>query len=152
MVTKSKCVSIKFKRYAFWLWILLGLFCFRVISQLIQSKYNLPYLPTFDSWHSGAFPYHYLVISQISIILFYGYICVQFSLERIAPKRKVGLIFLSLGIIYAGIMIIRLFVGLFVSSSAWFQAYLPIFFHFILALFLLVVGLFHLKNFNFHAS
>ena len=138
------------KRYVFWLWILLGLFCFRVVSQLLQSKFSVPYLPSFNIWHSGALPYHYLVMAQALIILIYGYICMQFTLEKIVPKKRVGLIFLSLGILYASTMAIRLFVGLFISSSTWFHAYLPIFFHFILALFLIVVGLFHMKNCNLY--
>ncbi len=127
------------------LWILLGLFCFRVVAQLIQSYFSIELLPAFDAWHSGALPYHYLVITQVLIIFLYGYISVRFTNRSVVPNRKLGNIFFYTGLIYAIVMLARLFIGLFVSSSAWFHAYLPIFFHFVLAAFLIVVGMFHLK-------
>lgn len=151
-MNKLMTTPINFKGYALWLWVLFGLFCFRVISQLLQSKFSVPFLPPFEVWHSGALPYQYLVLLQLLIVIIYGAICIRFTLEKVVPKKWIGKFFITLGVLYAGAMAIRLFVGLFANSSAWFHAYLPIFFHFILALFLLVVGLFHLKNFDFHDS
>ncbi len=127
------------------LWSLLGLFCFRVVAQLIQSNFSIDFLPAFEAWHSGALPYHYLVITQIFIIFLYSYICIRFTSRKVVPNRKLGNIFLYSGLIYAVAMLARLLIGVFGISSAWFHAYLPIFFHFVLAAFLIVVGLFHLK-------
>lgn len=142
--------NIHLRTYGAVLIVLLGLFCFRVIAQFIQSKFSIEFLPAFEAWHSGALPYHYLVVSQVLIVIFYTFICVQFALRKVAPKKWVGILFFSIGTIYAGAMAIRLFFGLFINSSAWFQAYIPIFFHFVLASFLLVVGIFHLKHFTFY--
>lgn len=136
--------------YGVILWGLLGLFCFRVIAQLIQSNFSMDFLPAFEAWHSGALPYHYLVITQILIIFLYVYICIRFTNKNVVPNRKLGNIFLFAGLIYAGIMFARLLIGVFVSSSTWFHAYLPIFFHFVLAAFLIIVGMFHLKFYKFY--
>ena len=138
------------KRYGIILWVFLGLFLFRVVVQLIQSKFSVQYLPPFEAWHSGVLRYHYLVMMQALIIFIYGYICAQFTLERVVPRRATGKIFLYSGLFYGGAMVIRMFIGLFISSSTWFHAYLSIFFHFILASFLIVVGLFHLKYFHLY--
>ena len=125
-----------------------GTICISCCRALLQSKFSIEYLPAFAAWHSDALPYRYLLVLQALIILLYGYICVQFTLAKIVPERIAGKIFLCLGAGYAGIMIIRLLVGLFISSPTWFQAYLPIFFHLDLASFLILVGLFHLLNVN----
>ncbi len=127
------------------LWGLLGLFCFRVFAQLIQSNFSIDFLPAFEAWHSGALPYHYLVMAQILIIFLYGYICIRFTNRKVVPNKKLGNIFLYAGLVYGIFMLGRLLIGVFMSSSAWFHAYLPIFFHFVLAAFLVVVGMFHLK-------
>lgn len=143
-------MSANLKSYAFWLWALFGLFCFRVISQLVQTKFNLPFLPAFDAWHSGALPYQYLVLIQVLIIFVCGYICLQFTSGKVVPRKRIGMLLLSLGILYASAMATRLFIGLFISSSPWFHAYLPIFFHFVLASFLIIAGTFHLRHSHGH--
>ena len=46
--------------------LLLGLFVFRVIAQLLVLNLNLPLLPPFDAWHSALLPYPTLVAAQIA--------------------------------------------------------------------------------------
>ena len=138
------------KKYALWLWILFTLFCVRVASQLLQAKFSITFLPAFDAWHSGALPYTYLVIFQLIIIFIYGFICIQFSSGKVNPSKTTGIMFLSIGSVYLCAMIVRLLIGLFFSSSTWFHAYLSIVFHYILALFLILVGVFHLKFYDAH--
>ena len=121
-------------------------FCIRVIAQLFQLVFDSSFLPPFDAWYSGALAYPYLLLSQILIIGIYSYICFQFTKGAVIPSKRVGVFFLGLGGIYASFMLGRLLIGQLFTSSAWFHAYIPIFFHFILALFLIVVGIFHTRN------
>lgn len=139
-------MSANLKSYAFWLWALLGLFCFRVVSQLVQAKFDVPFLPAFDAWHSGALPYRYLVLTQALIIVACGYICLRFTFGKIVPQKRVGILFLGLGILYASAMAARLLIGLFINSAPWFHAYLPTFFHLVLASFLIIAGTFHFRH------
>ncbi len=133
-------------KYAKVLWVLLGLFCFRVIAQLLQLVFDSPFLPPFDTWYSGALAYPYLLVSQILIISIYSYICFQFTKGSVTPSNRMGILFLAIGGVYASFMLGRLLIGQLFTSSTWFHAYIPIFFHFILALFLIVVGIFHVRN------
>ncbi len=138
----------KSSKYAIVLWVLLGLFCFRVLAQLFQFIFDSPFLPPFDAWYSGALAYPYLLISQVLIISIYSFICIQFTKGVFTPSNRVGVFFLAIGGVYVCFMLGRLLIGQLFTSSAWFHAYIPIFFHFILALFLIVVGIFHIRNKN----
>ncbi|MDP1682088.1 MAG: hypothetical protein Q8L39_09995, partial [Burkholderiales bacterium] len=54
--------------------------------------------------------------------------------------------FFIVGLIYFIVMGLRLFIGLTgLSEHNWFSSYLPIFFHFVLSGYLIVVGYFHLE-------
>lgn len=60
------------------------------------------------------------------------------------PSMKTGKVPLVLGGIYAGLMSVRLIIGLTVATDHfWFSAKLPTAFHFVLAGFVLVCGWFH---------
>lgn len=135
------------QRYVIILAILLALFCFRVLAQLVQAYVDLPFLPPFDTWQSGAVPYKALLVSQILIIVFYGWILGRILTNRIRPSRRLGWVFLTIGLLYFSAMALRLFIGLTgLSEHHWFQRYLPTFFHFVLSAYLIVVGYFHLRT------
>lgn len=131
--------------YVLTLSILLTLFCFRVLAQLLQAYVELPFLPPFNSWQSGAVPYKALLASQILIILFLGWILWRILMNRVRPSRRQGLGFFIIGLIYFIAMALRLFIGLTdLSENHWFHSYLPTVFHFVLSGYLMVVGHFHL--------
>lgn len=133
------------KSYVVILSILLALFCFRVLAQLLQRYIELPFLPPFDAWQSGAVPYNALLASQILIIVFAAWILRDIAMNRMQPSRKQGRVFFVIGLIYFSVMAARLFIGLTgFSEHHWFQSYLPTLFHFVLAGYLIVVGYFHL--------
>jgi hypothetical protein len=124
---------------------LLALFCFRVLAQLAQRFVAIPFLPPFEVWQSGAVPYGALLVSQIAIIAFYGWILQRFTTDRIRPSRRAGRVFLVVGSIYFVAMALRLVVGLTgLAEGHWFRSYLPTVFHFVLAGFLIVTGHLHL--------
>ena len=132
--------------YVVTLSILLALFCFRVLAQLLQSFVEVPFLPPFDAWQSGAVPYKGLLVSQILIISLYAWILQRFVSGQIRPSRKQGWIFFIIGLIYFLSMAARLFIGLTgLSQHHWFHSYLPNIFHFVISGYLLVVGYYHLQ-------
>ena len=127
--------------------ILLALFCFRVLAQLLQRYQALPFLPPFDAWHSGALPYGVLLASQALIIAFYAWILLRITTNRLRPSRRQGWLFFNVGLIYFIVMAVRLVIGLTgLSSHHWFRSYLPTLFHFVLSSYLIVVGHFHIRS------
>ena len=140
---------MKAKRYSFWLWTLFGFFLFRVLAQLVQAQTTLPFLPPFESWHSAVIPYPLLLLSQVIILGFLANVTMTFSKGQVTPSRTSGRIWLGVGTIYFGAMMLRLIFGLTLcSDQAWFSNYLPTFFHLVLAAFLLVVGTYHIRYFS----
>lgn len=132
------------KRLSTWLWLLLALFCFRVVAQLLQWQFSLSFLPAFDTWHSGALPYGVLVVSQMLIIAVMVRVCYRFSRGHVVARRRVGLTLLVIGALYFLTMLGRLGVGLFVlPDDPWFGQHLPALFHLVLASFVFLVGGFH---------
>lgn len=122
--------------------VLLGLaFSGRVAAQLVQYRYDVSWLPAFDSWQSGVLPYGVLVAAQFMIIAVQ--VGVVLAVHRGVPlltKRGI-LIVAVLGAIYAAGMMFRLIAGLtFWADRSWFEAWLPTVFHLVLAAFLLVVA------------
>ena len=134
------------RRYGFWLWVLLGLFSFRVVAQLVQWRIDVPFLPSFEAWHSDVLPYGLLLTTQVLVFGAYGWVALAFTKERVQPSRRSAWLWLSIGAVYAGAMAVRLVLGLTVMSSHyWFANHLPTFFHVVLASFMGVVGGFHLR-------
>lgn len=135
------------KHYAPWLWLLTGLFAFRVCAQLLQARFALPYLPAFEQWQGSSLPYAVLLAIQILILVLFSVVAWRFSTGRMAPCRLVGVSMLALGGLYFAVMLVRLLLGLTVLSHwHWFASYLPALFHLVLASFLLLVGHFHWRN------
>jgi uncharacterized protein len=126
--------------------ILLALFCFRMLAQLLQRYLELPFLPPFDAWQSGAAPYGILLASQVLITVFYVWILLRIVTRRMKPDRRLGWIFFITGLIYFLAMVLRLAIGLTgLSEHHWFRSYLPILFHFVLSSYLIIVGNFHFQ-------
>lgn len=133
------------------LWILLFVFVLRVIGQLLVAcGWNLGFLPPMKEWHSGIMPYPWLVVSQILIIILYVKICLDFSKRKgffAMPRRQLGKWLLIFGSIYFAAMIFRyIFRMTFNPDARWFVGTIPIFLHWVLASFLLIVGFFHWKH------
>lgn len=124
--------------------VLTALFAFRVLAQITQYYLDLPFLPEFGAWQSGALPYGWLVFFQILILAIMLSTLRKLSVAEITPRRKRGIWLLAVGALYLIGMLARLYVGIFfVSSPAWFHAPIPTIFHLVLALFVLLIGYFH---------
>ncbi len=125
-----------------WLWGLTGAFALRVIAQPLARVWEQ--LPSFETWHSGALPYGWLVLSQLLILGVMGGVSLRFSRGRVTPSRGLGLALLILGGVYLAVMFARLGLGLtLLRGDSWFDRPLPTFFHLVLASFLLAVGRYH---------
>ena len=138
------------KRLAPFLWGLFFLFILRVIGQILVVLDLVDFLPPMEEWQSGLLPYKYLLASQIIIILFYGKICRDFSRGKgffAVPFKKLGKGFMIFGAVYFISMVIRYILQMIIyPETRWFGGTIPIFLHFVLATFLILVGKYHLKN------
>jgi uncharacterized protein len=135
------------KRYAPFLWLLLGLFCLRVIGQMLVVFLGVPWLPPMKEWYSGLMPYRWLLPAQLVIILLFGRVCLEFTRGRgfwVAPRPSLGSGLLAFGTIYLGSMVIRYVLRMSLyPEERWLGGSIPILFHWVLAAFILLVGRYH---------
>ena len=119
------------------LWTLLALFVLRVAGQAMAAFAGVPWLPPMERWQSGLLPYGVLLASQILIIALMARICVDFTRGRgffVQPRRFFAVTWLWFGWIYLAGMLVRLAIqGLTI----------PVVFHWVLAAFVIAVGLWH---------
>ena len=134
-------------RYSGWLWLLLLLFVLRVVGQLLVALFQVSFLPPMQEWYSGVVPYGPLLLSQVAIILLAGKICVDFSRGHgffITPHPRLGRGLLVFGSLYLGVMLIRYGIRMSLYPlERWVGGSIPIFFHWVLASFVLVLGHYH---------
>lgn len=130
--------------------ILLTLFILRVLGQLIVLIFAPSFLPPMEEWFSGLVPYPYLLTSQILIIALMIKMIRDVKAQKNfwgASKHWLGEVLVSFGIIYLGVMIIRYCIRMTLYPlERWTGGSIPIFFHWVLASFVLTIGIFHLQN------
>jgi uncharacterized protein len=140
-------VDTKVDKYAPILWLLLGLFFLRVLGQLMVAIFQVPFLPPMEEWHSEVMPYPVLVGFQVIIIIILVRISLNFTRRRIIPRPTLGLRLLGIGSLYFTAMTVRYTIRMSLyPHERWFGGSIPIFFHWVLATFILVVGFYHLRN------
>ena len=128
------------------LWSLLALFVLRVAGQALVAFFGVTWLPPMERWYSGLMPYEYLLPSQIALIVLMAKICSDFTRRRgffVHPRRFFAVQWLWFGWIYLGVMLIRLPAQLLFAPGA---PLIPIFFHWVLAAFVITVGLWHRRH------
>jgi len=133
-----------------WLWLLLGLFFLRVIGQALVTLFQPRFLPPMEEWFSGAVAYRPLLASQILILLVYGKICLDFTRGRgwwVRPRARLGAGLRIFGCAYLGIMLVRYLLRMSLyPPERWTGGSIPIFFHWVLAAFLLLVAGYHCRQ------
>ena len=135
------------QRYAPWLWVILFIFSCRVIAQFSLTITEVPFLPPFEAWYSGAVPYPQLLALQLLTIIVMGWVAWRFHRAQVVAKWSMGIVLLLLGFLYFSVMVIRLLVGFAdLSVAVWFHRPIPSFFHLVLASFILLAGHFHLTQ------
>ena len=126
------------------LWVLLGLFLLRVVGQALLGLGVLRAggrLPPWDEWYSGLLPYPWLLLSQVAILALL--VKVSFDVTRgdgyfARPNRRLGRALLAFGMLYALGMVVRYLLRGSLS--------IPIVFHWVLAGYLLILGVYHLRE------
>ena len=114
--------------------VLLGLFIFRVVAQLIQLFAPTPILPPFEAWHSGTLPYGILVASQVAIIAVAVWFARGLWAGTIKESRRVGVALAWIGGLYFLGSVARVVAGFtFARTNPFLSAHLPGFFHIVLA-------------------
>lgn len=132
------------------LWLLMFLFCLRVLGQVLVEFLHVRFLPPSEEWMSGAVPYPALLASQALILLVMTKIGWDFTRQTgwtYRPRRRAGMVLLILGGIYLAVMIIRYAVRMTLyPHERWTGGSIPIFFHWVLATYMLILGIHHWKH------
>jgi hypothetical protein len=123
------------------IWILFALFVLRVAGQALVAFFNIQFLPPMPHWYSGLMPYEYLLPAQLAIIAVMAKICFDFTRRRgffFEAKRFFATAWLWFGYVYLLVMIARF---VFLMDRP-----IPIFFHWVLAAFVIAVGHSHRRR------
>ncbi len=99
-----------------------------------------------ERWYSGLMPYRYLLPSQVLILALMAKISIDFTRGRgffVRPRRFFAGPWLWFGWLYLAVMLARYALQLAFRPEA---AVIPIFFHWVLAAFVILVGLWHRRR------
>ena len=122
------------------LWVLTGLFAFRVMAQPAALAVD-GWLPPFRSWDGGVLPYPVLLVTQLAILGWMAHTAWRFSTSTVTTRRRIGRAAMAFGGVYFSFMFLRLVLGATVLSDVrWFASPLPAFFHLVLAAYVLIYG------------
>lgn len=129
---------------------LLFLFCLRVAGQLLVALYQVPFLPPMQEWQSGLLPYSVLLTCQLLIICLFAKVCRDFFVQDgffYRAKRVLAGPLMIFGKAYIVLNAARFLIWTVAfKHHIWFTGTIPIFFHFILASFLIIVAAHHRKE------
>src|SRR5690349_5746118 len=127
------------RNYAAWLLVLLVVFCFRVAGQMLVAFAGVTFLPPMQEWYSGLLPYQYLLPVQFLIIFLFrgsGYFA--------TARGHLGRYLTIFGILYLDSMIIRYILRMWLyPQERWTGGCIPIFFHWVLAAYVIVLASFN---------
>ena len=119
----------------------MALFVLRVLGQALVAFFDVSFLPSMPHWYSGLMRYEYLLPSQLLLIALMTRICLDFTRRRglfFEPNKFLATAWLWFGYAYLAAMIAR-------AVLLWDHA-IPIVFHWVLALFVITVGLSHRRR------
>ena len=125
---------------------LLFLFAARVLGQALVAFFGITWLPPMERWYSGLMPYPLLLPSQIAILALMAAICIDFGRGRgffVRPRRFFALPWLWFGWIYLAVMLLRYLLQMYLRPDG---PVIPILFHWVLAAFMITVGLWHRRR------
>jgi hypothetical protein len=126
------------------LWACVALFAARVIGQLEALLLQPPWLPDMEAWYSGLLPYPLLLPAQIAILMLMAVVAwnprVRRRLFARRYPRTAGAI-RGFACLYFVAMAVRLALNVLENGvDFWRQGAIPVAFHWVLALFVLVAG------------
>jgi hypothetical protein len=126
------------------LWICTALFAARVLGQLEALLLQPQWLPDMDAWYSGLLPYPLLLPAQIAILMLMAVVAwnrrVRTGRFARANPRGAGALRIFAAIYFVA-MAVRLGVNVIDNGAGFWRAgAIPVAFHWVLALFILVAG------------
>jgi hypothetical protein len=126
------------------LWGCVALFALRVMGQLEALLVGPGWLPDMDAWYSGLMPYYLLLPAQIAILMIMSIVAwnrrIRSGAFARANPRMAGALRLF-ALVYFTVMSVRLGVNVIENGAEfWREGAIPVAFHWVLALFLLVAG------------
>jgi hypothetical protein len=126
------------------LWGCVALFAARVIGQFEALTLAPSWLPDMDAWYSGLLPYHLLLPAQIAILMIMSVVAwnrrVRTGRFAAAQPRVAGALRSFAGLYFAA-MAVRLAINVAENGADfWRMGAIPVAFHWVLALFLMVSG------------
>ena len=126
------------------LWSCIALFAARVLGQLETLLLQPQWLPDMDAWYSGLLPYPLLLPAQIAILMLMAAVAwnrrVRTGCFARANPRSAGALRILAGA-YIVVMAVRLGVNVIDNGADfWRNGAIPVAFHWVLALFMLVAG------------
>jgi hypothetical protein len=129
--------------------LLTGLFGLRVAGQALQIWLPQPFLPAIDEFQGSNLRYSTLLAIQLLILGLMVRTCWRVLRGVTVPDRRLGRGLAWFGGIYMAGSIARIAVGMAAPSAPdWFSAWIPAFFHLVLAGFALAAAHFHLHHFQ----
>jgi hypothetical protein len=126
------------------LWTCVALFAARVVGQLEALLVAPGWLPDMDAWYSGLLPYPALLPAQIAILMLMSVVAwnrrIRTGAFARANPRVAGALRIFAGLYFTA-MAVRLGVNVIDNGAEfWRHGAIPVAFHWVLALFLLVAG------------
>jgi hypothetical protein len=103
-----------------------------------------------EEWYSGLMPYPLLLPAQLLIIAIYTKVCRDFTRGDgyfVQAKPLFGRVVLWFGYVYLATMVLRYIIRMSLYPEArWFSGTIPIFFHWVLAAFIIAFGEYHRRR------
>jgi uncharacterized protein len=127
-----------------------ALFVLRVLGQAVVARWDVSFLPPFEQWQSGLLPYPVLLGAQIVLAALMVKIVGDFARADgyfVALQPRTGRILVGLGCLYVLAMVVRYGATMAAyPERRWFTGTIPIWFHLVLAAFVLTLGRYQLRR------
>jgi hypothetical protein len=137
-------VKTNSNRYVLVMGSLTGLFSLRVAAQAMQLWRPQSFLPAFDDFQGSNLDYSTLLLIQLVILALMLRTCLRVAGGTSVPQPGLGRGLAWFGGIYMAGSVARIAIGLAIPSApAWFSAWIPAFFHLVLAGFVLTAARYH---------
>ena len=132
--------------YALILRTLCILFTVRVLAQAVQCWAPQTFLPPFDAFQGSDLPYAFLLTTQLVLIALMLGVTSRVAWGVVRKSASSHRAYAWFGGIYMTGSVARIVVGLtWLEAPAWFTAWIPAFFHVVLAAFALTLAAYHAR-------
>ena len=123
------------------------LFALRVLGQALVGFVGVTWLPAMEQWFSGLIPYPTLLIIQLLMLMLMVKITGEIWRGEgtfAIPRPHWSTFLMKFSAVYAAVMVLRYALTMILRpEKRWLGDTIPIFFHFVLAGFIYVLGHYH---------